>query len=319
LRANGQDPETHRLIARVLTLHFQEGLSQAEIAKDMKLSTAKANRLIKQGRELGMVEFIIHSPFQRLFELERRMRERWPNTECQVVDGVTGNAETTLDAVGRAAASYLPTVLKDDDVLAISGGKALSAVADNMSPSNKINCRVVPLTGGVQGHHYTDVNHLATRLAELMGGEASLIHAPLHADSQSERDLLMSVKSVREIMDSARAADAAIFGIGSVTGEDATYYTAHPLSGAERRQLYETGVRAEFLGHLIDGKGGLCDNELNTKLVSLPLCDAKKIPNRIGVASGQEKIEPICAALNGEHINVLIVDDGTAQRVLQDH
>ena len=43
------DPEALRLIARVLTLHFQEGLSQAEIAKGLKLSTAKVNRLIKQG------------------------------------------------------------------------------------------------------------------------------------------------------------------------------------------------------------------------------------------------------------------------------
>ncbi len=311
------DPNALRLIARVLTMHFQEGLSQAEIAKGMKLSTAKVNRLIKQGRELGMIEFIIHSPFQRLFELERRMRERWPLAECQVIGAVTGNVQTTLDQVGKAAAIYLQTVLETDGSVAISGGKALSAVADNLNSTNETSSTVVPLTGGVQGQHYTDVNHLATRFAEGLGGTAALIHAPLHADSREERDMLMSVRSVREIMDNARSSDVALFGIGSVAGEESTYYSAHPLSHEQKAQLFQDGVRAEFLGHLIDENGELCENELNTRLVSLPLEQAKKIPIRIGVASGAEKVEPICAVLNGGHISALIVDDQTAQEVLK--
>lgn len=317
MNINGPDTDSLRLIARVLTLHFQEGLSQAEIAKSMKLSTAKVNRLIKQGRELGMVEFIIHSPFQRLFEIERKMKERWPYTDCLVVDAVTGNSELTLDLVGKAAATHLQGVLEKDDVVAISGGKALSAVADNLSAAKRMPCSVVPLTGGVQGQHYTDVNHLATRLADGLGGKANLVHAPLHADSKEERDMLMSVRAVRELMEFARGANVALLGIGSVAAEDATYYEAHPLSTEQRNSLYDQGVRAEFLGHLINGDGNLCESELNSRLVSLPLDLADKIPTRIGVASGSEKVEPICAALNGAHISTLVVDDQTAQDVLK--
>ena len=49
-------PEQMRLIAQVLTLHFEEGRLQSDIAKALGLSSAKVNRLIKQGRELGMVQ-----------------------------------------------------------------------------------------------------------------------------------------------------------------------------------------------------------------------------------------------------------------------
>ncbi|WP_246693600.1 SRPBCC domain-containing protein, partial [Mesorhizobium sp. M8A.F.Ca.ET.142.01.1.1] len=48
----------------------------------------------------------------------------------------------------------------------ITGGKAISALAENLQPERAFDVTVVPLTGGVQGKHYTDVNHLATRLAE---------------------------------------------------------------------------------------------------------------------------------------------------------
>lgn len=317
MSTNGSDIDTLRLVARVLTLHFQEGQSQAQIAKSLRLSTAKVNRLIKQGREQGMVEFIVHSPFQRLFELERRLRERWPNTECQVIDAVTGNPETTLDLVGKAAASYLRSLIENESVLAISGGKAVSAIADNLEERSAYACTVVPLTGGVQGQHYTDVNHLATRIADGLGGVAKLIHAPLHADSQEERDLLMSVKSVHGVMSCARSADVAIFGIGSVAGEGATYFAAQPLSEKQREELYQDGVRAEFVGYLIDHNGRLCDSELNSKLVSLDLAQTQQIPSRIGIASGEDKVEPICAVLNGGHVNALILDDGTAQKVLK--
>lgn len=305
-----------KLIARVLTLHFQEGQSQAEIASNMDLSTAKVNRLIKQGRELGMVEFIIHSPYQRLFELERAIKERWNLEDCVVVETVTGSADNTLDLVGKAAAEYIEKSVVDGGVIAISGGKAVSAVANNLDAADDVSCTVLPLTGGVQGQHYTDVNHLATRLAEGLGGEAVLLHAPLHSDTLAERDLLMSVRAVRETMERAANANIAVFGVGSVEGDDATYYEAYPLSLEERQGLYDTGVRSEFLGHLIDENGALCDVDLNSRLVSLPLTQAKQIPCRMGVVSGLSKVEPVNAALNGGFLNMLVVDDEVAQALL---
>lgn len=316
MNASGPDPDTLRLIARVLTLHFQEGQLQAEIASNLNLSTAKVNRLIKQGREMGMVEFRIHSPFQRLFDLERLMKERWPHTDSLVVDTVTENADTTLDLVGKTAAQHLQSILGTEDVLAISGGKTLSAVADHLKPAKESLNVVVPMTGGVQGQHYTDVNHIATRIADGLGGSATLIHAPLHADTSMERDMLLSVRAVGDVMDRARAANVSLLGLGAVAGEGATYYRAHPLSEDRRARLYKDGVRAELLGHLVDAQGLMCDNALNSRLVSLPLEEAKRIPVRIGVATGKDKVEPVRAALNGEHVSTLVIDDVTAQAVL---
>lgn len=317
MSSNGPDLDTTRLIARVLTLHYQEGLLQAEIATSLGLSSAKVNRLIKQGRELGMIEFTIHSQFQRLFDLEGKLKRRWDLKNCVVVEAVMGSPGTTLVEVGKAAGSILLETVKKGETIAISGGKALNALAENLDSAASLKVDVVPMTGGVQGQHYTDVNYIASRIADSLGGTATLLHAPLHADTADERELLMSVRSVRDVMDKAKQASVALFGIGSVTGETSTYYKAHPVSVAGRKKLYKNGVRAEFLGYLIDGNGALFENEFNSRLVGLPPADACKIPTRIGIASGLEKAEPICAALNGGYINTLVVDDQTAQEVLE--
>ncbi len=314
----GADFDNTRLMARVLTLHFVEGRLQSEIAAEMGLSSAKVNRLIKRGRELGMVQISINSPFQPLFDLERKLTAKWNLKNCRVVAAVTGNAETTLGHVGRGAGELLIEAIRDGDTVAISGGKALSALIENLSVERKFDVNVVPMTGGVQDQHYTDVNHIATELANKLGGQATLIHAPLHADTAQERDMLMSVRSVRGVMDAARQAAVAVVGIGSVAGPNATYYEARPIPEGDRAKLVAGGVRCEFLGHLIDGDGSLSDSELNSRLVALPPSEAALIPMTIGVASGAEKVGPIMAALNGGYINALVVDEPTAEAVLEE-
>jgi DNA-binding transcriptional regulator LsrR (DeoR family) len=314
---SGADFENLRLIARVLTLYYEENRLQSQIAKELGLSSAKVNRLIKQGREMGMVEITINSPFQRLFNLERKISERWNLKNCLVVPSVTGSSETTLNQVGKGAGGLLLETIRDGDTIAISGGKALSAVIEGLAVERSFDVDVVPMTGGVQGQHYTDVNHIATELADKLGGRATLIHAPLHADTADERELLMSVRAVRGVMDMARKATVAVVGIGSVVGDNSTYYQAHPVPEADRRRLVEEGVRAEFLGYLIDGDGKLSDNDFNSRLVGLPPHEAANIPITIGVASGPEKTGPIGAALNGGYINALVVDERTAEAVIE--
>ncbi len=317
MKLGNPDAESLRLMAQVLTLHYVEGRLQSEVATELGLSTAKVNRLIKRGRELGMVQITVNSPFQPLFDLENKLTQRWQLKHCRVVAAVTGNPETTLNEVGKGAGELLVEAIRDGDTIAISGGKALSAVAEYLAVDRTIDVRVAPMTGGVQGQHYTDVNHIATRLAEKLGGRATLIHAPLHADTAEEREFLVSVRSVRDVMDQARQAAVAMVGIGSVVGPNATYFELHPASDKHRDKLVAGGVCGEFLGHLIDADGSLSDTELNARVVALPPREAANISVVIGVASGPEKVGPISAALNGGHINSLVVDEHTAEAVLE--
>ena len=308
--------ELARRIHTVLAMHFLEGKKQSEISVLLSISTATVNRLIKQGRELGMVQISIDSPFQRLFDLEHALIARWSLESALVTPAVTDNPNTTLGQVGAAAGNLLLETVRDGDTIAISGGKAVRAMIENLPADQSLDVNVVPMTGGVQGQHYTDVNHVATLLAEKLGGRATLIHAPLFAATPQERDMLMSVRSVRDVFDAARNASVALVGIGSVAGEQSTYYEALPMTEEARLALADTDVRGEFLGHLIDADGRLSDIEFNSRLVALPPGEAARIPTRVGVVSGAEKTGPILSVLAGRYIDALVLDEETARGVL---
>ena len=176
---------------------------------------------------------------------------------------------------------------------------------------------VVPATGLVQGKHYTDVNHVATQMADKLGGQAFLVHAPLFADSTAEKRALMKMKSVKDAFDRARKARVAVVGIGSILSGDSSYYDLHPTSRGDRKGIERAGAAGELLAHLIDRDGNLCDYELNARLVAMSPQELDAIPMTIGVAAGANKIAPICAALSGRHLKALVLDEATANGVLE--
>ena len=120
--------EAERQIYSVLVMHFQEGITQAEIAKLTNLSHAKVNRLIKQGRELGMVEISIRSQYQALFDLEAASRRRPASRRC----GSRRPHRPTRRRSCSRSAPPPPTccsrLVQDGDTVCITGGKGVSAV-----------------------------------------------------------------------------------------------------------------------------------------------------------------------------------------------
>lgn len=312
-----EDFESIRQIYTVLMLHFVDGMKQADIALAMNLSPSKVNRLISQGRKLGMVKIEINSPYQGLVDVERRLVEASGLSSTVVAPTVSGSPDTTLQQVGRAAANQFLEALRDGDVIAITGGKAVSAVVENLQSEQSFDVTVVPLTGGVQGKHYTDVNHLATRLAEKLGGTTMLLHAPLFAESREQRDMLMEMASIKGVFDLARKAAIALVGIGSIQTASSSYYDLNPMPNPDRELVARSGAAGEFLAHLIRDDGSMADYPPNRRLVALEPEELANCRRTIGVAAGLEKVRPIRAALAGRYLDSLVLDEDTALAVLE--
>lgn len=305
-----------RQMHQALVMHFVEGQTQAEIANVLGISHASVNRLIKRGRALGLVEIKIRSPIEHLVGIEAQLVAIGGIERALVAPAVSDNPQTTLQGVGTVAANLVLDTIKDGDRLCVTGGKGLSALVAGMKPSRRYDIEVVPATGLVQGKHYTDVNHIATTLADKLGGRAFQMHAPLFADSPEEREMVMGMRSVADVFRRARESSLAIVGIGSILTDESSYYDLHPSSTEDRKAIERSGATGELLAHLIDRDGQLADYGPNQSLVSLTLEEFASIPRTIGVASGLGKAAPILAAMRGNHIDTLVTDEATALSVI---
>jgi DNA-binding transcriptional regulator LsrR (DeoR family) len=156
-----------------------EGLTQAEIAQRLCLSTAKVNRLLQQAREQGYVNITIRTPFQQLFDLEARLKAVFGLQEAIVIPSMAESSVSPLNALGAVGANFLLDHLHDGDVLAISPGTTVQAVAQALDATRTYQIVVVPILGAIQGQIESDMNYLATNMAERLGGKAYQLHAPV--------------------------------------------------------------------------------------------------------------------------------------------
>lgn len=317
------DNSSGRLITQILILYYLKDHSQTEIAKMLGLSTAKVNRLIKQAREQGWVQITLRTPYTHMLEAERQLCDSYGISDALIIPSLVPSEDPTLQLLGRAAADYLLNRLRDGDTICISGGKAVHAMVEAIEPRRSYRVRVVPATGARRGKLFTDVNYLAARLAERLGGEAFPLNAPVFVDSPEEREALLSMRHISETLAMAREAQIAIAGIGSIVPMAASYFdllASEAVPAEDWEQTIEaTDAHGEIFAYVFNGAGELCLQHYNNRVVGLSLQDLVNIPLRIGVAATPEKVRPIHGALCGGYFNTLITDEATAMSVLKLH
>jgi DNA-binding transcriptional regulator LsrR (DeoR family) len=144
-----------------------------------------------------------------------------------------------------------------------------------------------------------------------------LIHAPLFAESEKEKEMLFSLRQIREVFELAKTATLALTGVGSILTPSSSYYDLHPISPQDRKILIDKGAVGEFVAHLINEEGELCDVDLNRRLLALDPTEVARIPKTIGIAAGDEKVKPVQAVLKGNYLSSLVLDEATATAVLK--
>ena len=316
-----QDFEFARLISSVLTLYYFEELSQYQIAEQLGLSTTKVNRLLKQAKQQGMVEIVLRTPFQTIFNLEQQFQKVTGIKKAIIVPGLAESPEATYQQIGRAAANYLLEQIRDGDTICLGGGNGVRSVVQNVGePGNAANLRVVPALGGVQGRYETDVNNLAAELAQRIGAQSYALHAPAITDSAEERENLVQLRQVKEVLDIARNAQIAIFGIGAIRPETASFFQFTSLRNDEAKQLIsEEQNSGEILAHILDSSGQLSNPAYEQRVVGLGLQELDAIPLSIGIATSEQKVMPVIASIRGGHVKVLVTDEKTARAVLDQY
>lgn len=91
------------------------------------------------------------------------------------------------------------------------------------------------------------------------------------------------------------------------------------LSEKDLKLLSRNGAVGDILLRFFDRNGvELDENLLTNHVISMSLSQLRNVERAIGIAGGLRKFEAIRGALRGRLINILVTDQFTAERLLND-
>lgn len=306
------------LLVRVAELYYEQGLSQQEIGKIMGLSRPTISRLLDEAKATGVVEIIVHSPVLKNAELSYRVRTAFDLRDAIVVAGQY-DYEKALRLCAEAAANFLTTVLDNNMSIGISWGRALECLCDAIKSAEYYNVNVVQMVGCLgTGNPRVDGLELALRISKKLDGTYSNVYAPVYVDSELVYSYLISEPQIETTLKKALSADIILTGIGSLDDPDGSLYRAGCYSEDDRAELRARGAVSSLLGRMFDRDG----NEVTQDgrfVIAAPLEAMRHATWSIAINASVEKAESTMAAVRGKYVNVLIVDEPLARRMLELH
>lgn len=305
------------MLLRVARQYYEQGRTQAEIARDVGYSRPSVSRMLSQARKQGIVKVTISHPLERILSIERTLRETLSLMAVRVAE-VQGT--DVIDAIGRAGADLLIDSVSDGQVIAVGNGRSIQATAQHIPPIGRVNCTVVQSLGSVPGGIPAwgrDAPTVCTRIASQLGAMSARMSVPLIVDDPTLLRPLMREEKVATTLALAARADVALVGVAGIHARGVGNILAEYLTPAVREAIRAGGAVGHTLDQHYDAAGRHVVTPLTPRTLALSLDELRRIPLVIGVAAGEDKIEAIVAAARGGIIDALATDEQTAAAILE--
>ena len=296
-------------------LYYQEGMTQSDIAQTMGISRATVIAYLNEARERGIVNISIEPGRLSSLTLAQSLKSHFNLRDCFVIPN--GVEDHLLgDRLGAAGALALRKFLKSGDTFAVTGGRTVMAVGDNLKISGLQDVTVVQAIGGAIARNPASPGHCASTIASAVNATCVSLSAPAVVSSVEARKMMVAEPLVAEQLEILSRANKALFGIASLRPNAALY--SDGVFDAAALQSYIDGDAVGVLAaRFIDAWGQPVAGTLDDRVIGLSLDDLLRIDLRICVAGGIRKVPAILAALRRGYANVLVTDAATARGVLR--
>ncbi|WP_123052762.1 sugar-binding domain-containing protein [Clostridium sp. JN-1] len=226
-----------------------------------------------------------------------------------VVPGNLDEDNTVMNELGRTAASYLKSIIKDNSIIALTGGYTVKEVVDNMARISGLkNVKVIPARGGMGKDVQTQANTLAANLAGKLDANYKLLHVP---DNLSDKALstIIQEKDIKETLNIIHNSNILIYGIGRAD----QMARRRGLSEDDVQKIEQVGAVGEAFGYYFDKNGKVV---YSTPTIGVKNENIDKIEFLVAVAGGKEKAEAIISTEINNTNSVLITDEGAAREIV---
>lgn len=311
---NNYSDDRLRLAAR---LYYVDGLGQNEVAKFVKVSQAKVSRLLAMARERGIVRISVADYDPRRQDLESELVDRLKLSTVIVLKAIDGLSTADLRrAVGHFSSVAVDALIKPKDIVALAGGRTIHELIHNLPERRNKALTIVQAMGSVDSNVSAfDAQEVGRVMAHRLGGSFHSLNTPAYMPDKRTRDALLKLEQVSAVHGFLSRANLALVGVGTL--ENSVFIEREVLGSEEIENLKDAGAVGEICGRFIDAEGKECVTSWKDRVMSAEVEQLKKIPLVLAVVSGSDRSQALLAAIRGQLIKGLIIDEAGASALLK--
>ena len=300
-------------------LYYLQDLTMDAIAHELHTSRSSVSRLLGHARETGLVEIQVRSPLDMPRQLEGDIRAHFGVTAHVVpVPDQTSDVER-LERVALSAARILGGFFDSNMSMGVAWGSTMSALSRHLLSKATHNSTIVQLNGAANprttGILYA--SEILQRFGSAYGATVQQFPVPAVFDDPATKAALWRERSISRVVEMQKTLDAIVFGLGSpFAGVPSHVYIGGYLDDDDFAQLRSTGAVGDIATVFYREDGSSDGIPLNERSSGPGLDVLRGIARRVCVVSGESKLQSLRGALAAGLVTDLIVDSGTARKIL---
>ncbi|GEM_PF-160537 len=304
----------------ISNLYYKNGYSKSDIAKLVGVSRQSVANYLQEALNEGIVEIIIHDPFQRNSFLAKKMMETTGLKRVVVIPSQSKDSSSLKRNIALASVELIDEIINYDDKVGISWGGTVKELAENYNGSPKKDAILIPLMGGFgRTEPSQQVNIIVQSLSEKMSSSCLQLNAPLLVNSHDSLEAFLKNKEIEMIINNWENIDSAIIGIGDnifLTNKNPLVFDS--FSYKYRKLLLKKQAVGDICWRFFNYNGEeIWNSEIPLNVISIKLEQLRKIKNKICLAGGKDKAYAIFGAIQGGFIDYLVTDDETANEIIK--
>jgi DNA-binding transcriptional regulator LsrR (DeoR family) len=295
-------------------LYYEERMTQEEVAEQLGVSRASVVNFLQEARDRNIVTIAVASDHLQSVRIARTLSGRYGLSSCVVVPE-DGGRMPNYERVGRAGGRLLAEILEPDDVLGVSWGRTVLSLSASLAEARMPGVTVVQIAGSAIGTAEFSPELCTSNIAYRIGARCVNLHAPGIVSKPEVKKLIMQEPSLVEQFKLIRTCTKVLFGVTGLDSASMALRSGY-MTAEKMRPYVKGGAIAVMSGRFLNAEGRPVLGPLDEQMIGLTIPEIARIPQRICVAAGPEKIAAIKAMLRGGYATILVTDEPTAQALV---
>ncbi len=306
------------LISRSVYLYYRENLNIQEISVRLGISRFRVSRYLKEAEEAGMVTIHINDKFMQYDALACKLEKKYSIKRIVLVPADKHeNSDMLRRRVGAKGAQLVQKISPGSSV-AITLGRTMAYMVESVPKTTTTLAYVSELTGGLGLvlSEYPSSDLAALFAKKFSSSYCYQLSAPIIVSGCDIKQSLYSDYTIAKTLEMSKTCDMAICGVTPFS-KDSMLVRSGVIVEQDLQNIRNLGGVGSIIGRFFDKNGKELESDYKDRAIAITMDEFLKIPERMILAGGWNKVEAVLGVLQGRLATTLVMDDYTASELLK--